>query len=121
MTGTVAMYHNPYNQWMHVICTGDFTAAEFRQALLDGIHAAGAHHCADLILDCVLASKAAFAPVWTAGDWLRAAEANGLKRLAFVHSPLSAGVPAPGGWSGNVAFFPCHNLTRATQWLTGRS
>ena len=121
MTGTVAMYHNPYNQWMHVICTGEFTAAAFGQALLDGIHAAKAHHCADLILDCVLASKAAFEPVWTTGEWLRAAEANGLKRLAFVHSPLSAGVPAPGAWSGNVAFFPCHNLTGATQWLTRKS
>jgi hypothetical protein len=121
MTGTVIIYHNPYNHWIHLVCTGEFTAAEFEQALLDGIRATKAHHCSDLIMDCILASKAAFASVWTKGDWLLAAEANGLKRLAFVHSPLSAGVPPPGAWSGAVAFFPCHNLSSATGWLAQKS
>jgi hypothetical protein len=121
MTGTVTIYHNPYNRWIHLICSGEFTAAEFGQALLNGIDALLVHHCSDLIIDCAMAPRAAYAFLWTTDHWLRAARANGLKRLAFVHHPLASGVPAPGTWPGGVVFFPCHNLTSATGWLVRKN
>ncbi len=118
MTGAVTIYHDPYNCWIHLICTGKVTTGEFEQGLLGGIRALKANDYADLIIDCALAPDAAYASLWATRHWLRAAEANGLRRLAFVHSPFSSGVPAPGTWSGAVAFFPCHTLTSATGWLT---
>jgi hypothetical protein len=39
MTGTVTIYHNPYNRWIHLICTGEVTAAEFERALLNSLDA----------------------------------------------------------------------------------
>ena len=119
MTGVVAIYHNPYNRWIHLICTGEFTAAEFERALLSGMDALKAHYCTDLIVDCALASGAAYASGWTAGEWLRAAQSSGLKRLAFVYSPLISGVPTPALEA--TAFFPCHNLSSATRWLSQKS
>ncbi len=121
MTGAVSIYHDPYNRWMHLICAGQFTAAEFEQGLLNALNALKANGYADLIIDCALAPDDAYASLWASRHWLRAAEASGLKRLAFVHSPLNPGVPAPGAWSGGVAFFPCHSLGSATWWLTRKS
>jgi hypothetical protein len=121
MTGAVTIYHDPFNRWIHLICAGKMAAGEFEQGLHNAIEALRANGYTDLIIDCALAPDDAYASLWASNHWLRAAEANGLRRLAFVHSPLSLGVPPPGPWSGAVAFFPCHSLGSATWWLTRKS
>jgi hypothetical protein len=118
MNGFATLYHNPFNKWVHVICSGKLTSDDFQQALFNGLSVLKANHCHDLILDCRLAYDAVRILTWVDNDWIAAAGENGLERIAFVYGTPNAEILNQEVWARRITFYPCHSLSSAVKWLT---
>jgi hypothetical protein len=120
MRSVVSLFHNPFNKWIHVICSGEFTTESLTQALLDSVYALNTHKCHDVILDFQLAWGADLLYDWINTTWIEIAQENGLKNLTLVygtHYPKLFNHPL---WISRMGFYPCQNLSSAVKWLSAK-